>query len=180
MSSLWNYGSMPTAERHHLSGEEKLQFHNAKVVKSDDVCALMHTWLSRSLTITVPLALEPWFDVGVVCFNAVWLSRTLIEYSLTSKKGAMHGSLRGVPVSNSRVLRNMQMEYKVEYVEVKSYVWVVWIREKGILVYASVYSVLMPCTYLGGVYRTDLFSSLRTIQRTRWCLRLSSSQPSLP
>jgi len=51
---------MPTAERHHLSGEEKLRFHNVKVVKSGDV-----------YTFNAYLALEPWFDVGVVCFNAV-------------------------------------------------------------------------------------------------------------
>ena len=34
-----NSYSTPTAERHQLSSEEKLHFHDVKIVKSDDVCA---------------------------------------------------------------------------------------------------------------------------------------------
>jgi len=34
-----NSYSTPTAERHQLSSEEKLHFHDVKIVKSADVCA---------------------------------------------------------------------------------------------------------------------------------------------
>jgi len=94
-STRWelNSYSAPTAEHHHISGMEKLQCYHEKVVKSGAVC-----------TFNVYLTLDPLVWSGCGLFNAVWLSRTLIEHWLTSKKGAMCVSLCVVCISTSRVM----------------------------------------------------------------------------